>query len=380
MVRTIRRAPSADAGTGGRPRRRRTAPRTTVALLAGLIVVAGAVVVMVERGTRPGPSAPASPGGTGPRDGGSPDFGPYPAFAPDSIYSVDVSAAPLHPRSAAMSALLAKHVAENWGGTAPLNVAKYGAGYAVADRDTPRVDVKFVDCQKKGATPPGLYDGPKYFTQVPIPPDAVPAPGSDGHLAVFDPTQDKLWEFWIAAKDGSGSWQACWGGRIDDVRQAKGQFKAPYGVGAAGLATAGYMVRLEEAQAARIEHAMGLVVMEAAVGHSYPANRDDGTSANPAAVQEGMRLRLDPAVDVESLPMNALGKAVARAAQKYGFIVGDKGGAVAVMAETGDRWQKRTGVNPWGSLGYGGEAYLALRGFPWDRIQVIEKDWGKPAR
>lgn len=351
--------------------------RRTIAALAALVVLVSGAVAVLERMTRPPFSAPA-PSASWP--GGAASFGPYPAFAPDSVFQADVSTAPIHPRSAAMTALLARNVADNWGGIAPLNTAKYGAGFAVAEPDTPKVDVRFVDCQKKGGTPPGLYDGPAYFRSVPIPADAVPAPGSDGHLAVFDPGADRLWEFWIAAKDQRGRWQACWGGRIDDVSRANGQFPAPYGVGAAGLATVGYMVRLAEAKAARIDHAMGLVVMEAAPGHSYPANRDDGISSNPAALQEGLRLRLDPSVDVGALPMNSLGKAVARAAQRYGFIVCDKGGAVAVMAETGGRWEQRTGTNPWESLGYGGEAYQALRGFPWEKVQVIAKDWGKPNR
>ena len=377
-------SPPVTASGGMGPRQRKA-----VAVLAGLIVVAGAAVFVVERSTRPEPTPSPSATSSTPAPTTStttvdpraslPAFGPYPAFGPGSVFAADVSAAPLAPDGAAKVAYLAKNVAENWGGVASLNVDKYGAGFAVAAADTPKVDVRFHDCQKKGGTPPGLYDGPKYFSQVPIPADAVQAPASDGHLAVWDPTQDKLWEFWVASKGTDGRWQACWGGRIDKVSTSNGQFPPPYGVGAAGLATAGYMVTLEEAKQARIEHALGLVVMEAAPGHVFPANRDDGTSDNPAALQEGMRLRLDPSLDVETLPMNPLGKAVARAAQKYGFIVCDKGGAVAVMAETGDRWQKRTGQNPWASLGYGGEPYRALQGFPWEKVQLIRPGWGAPA-
>lgn len=374
---TSGRGPEAGPPAGAEPARPRPDLRSRwllAALFASVLVAAGAVL-LVERSTRPepvpSPSATAGPDASG--------FGPYPSFGATSVFAADVRAAPLDPRGPAIAAQLARDVANNWGGVAPINVAKYGTGYAVAGPDTPRVDVKYVDCQKKGATPPGLYDGPTYFAQVPMPADAVPAPGSDGHLAVWDPTQDKLWEFWAASKDPSGSWRACWGGRIDDVSTSAGQFRAPYGVSASGLAGAGFMIRLEEAKAASIDHAMGLVVMEAAPGHGYPANRDDGTSSNPAAVQEGTRLRLDPAVDVEALPMNSLGKAVARAAQKHGFIVCDKGGAVAVVAETGDRLQQRTGSNPWSSMGYGGDPSQALKGFPWDRIQVVAKDWGKPA-
>lgn len=362
--------------TGGSRRRR------MMGVLAGVIVVAGGTVLVLERQTRPEPAPrppvtepiPSSGSGTLPAD-----FGPYPAFGADTVFRTDISKAAVNPAGPAMTARLTSMVDNNWGGVAPLNVAKYGAAYAVAVADTPKQDVRFVDCQNKGARPPGLYDGPKHFAQVPIPGDAVAAPGTDGHLAVYDPRQDRLWEFWIAQKTSDG-WQACWGGRIDGVSRATGQFPAPYGVSASGLALTGLMVSLRDAQRHEIDHAMGLVVMEAARGHSYPANRDDGISDNPAALREGTRLRLDPAVDVTALQLTPLGKAVARAAQKYGFIVVDKGGAVAVVAETGDRWVQRVGVNPWSELVPTGEAYQALKGFPWSRLQVIEHDWGRPGR
>lgn len=363
------------------PRNHRTR-RTVVAALGALVLVAGGAVLFLERSTRPAEPGPTP--ATTARSAASagaparPALGPYPTFGENAVFRVDISQAPIHADDAAIRARIVKDVAENWGGTAPLNVGDYSAGYAVAGPGTPRRDVAFHDCQRKGGTPPGLYDGPKYFAQVPIPPDAVPAPGSDGHLAVWDPEQDRLWEFWVASRRGDGSWQACWGGRIDQVSRANGQFAVPYGVGASGMATAGYMVTLQEAYDRRIEHALGLVVMTAAPGHSYPANRDDGNSALPGAVKEGTRLRLDPTFDVDASGLTAIGKAVAKAAQRYGFIVVDKGGAVAVMAESGERVRGATGSNPWAPLGERGEAYRALQGFPWDRIQVIEHDWGKP--
>ncbi|GAB76700.1 hypothetical protein SAMN05421595_1832 [Austwickia chelonae] len=348
--------------------------RVTVLLLAAVLVVGGAVW-FVERSTRPG-AGPPSPGASSSSPESS--FGPYPRFAPGSVFTQELTSAPVDQGRRPQVELIARHVRDNWGGIAALNVDDYAAGFAVASSETPRVDVLFHDCQRKGGTPAGLYDGAKHFVGVPIPDDAVPASASDGHLAVWDRERDILWEFWVASRRPDGRWQACWGGRIDRVSQADGRFPAPFGASAAGLAASGYMVTLEEARRLQIDHAMGLVVMEAGRGHHYPANRDDGTSARPEAVKEGTRLRLDPSVDVDSSSLTPLGKAIARAAQKYGFIVVDKGGAVAVMAESGGRHRAATGRDPWADLGRGTPAYQVLRGFPWDRLHVVEPGWGAP--
>ena len=40
----------------------------------------------------------------------------------------------------------------------------------------------------------------KAYNRVPISPNARPAAGSDGHMTVWQPSTDKLWEFWQARK------------------------------------------------------------------------------------------------------------------------------------------------------------------------------------
>ncbi|MEB0161112.1 hypothetical protein, partial [Pseudomonas sp. AH2 (2023)] len=79
---------------------------------------------------------------------------------------------------------------------------------------------------------------------------------------------------------------------------------------------------------------------------SYPAQRSDGSlrPGTPNAIAEGQRFRLDPSLDVDSLKLTPLGKMVAKAAQKYGFIVVDKGGAVGVGVESGKQIALDTGL------------------------------------
>ena len=103
----------------------------------------------------------------------------------------------------------------------------------------------------------------------------------------------------------------------------------------------------------------------------FPAQRSDGTDPAPDAIPQGARLRLDPSVDVSALGLTPLGEAIARAAQKYGFIVVDTAAAVAVMAESGLPDKTRTGRDPWSAILGDVPTYEQLRGFPWARMQVL---------
>lgn len=345
-------------------------------------------VVSLVACTSPPPTPPAPPGSTSATVSATlPSATPsvpktsYPKFPTNSVFHADVRRARLAKNSPAMIANLRKQIRNHYGGIAGLNIDAYSASLAVASRRTEKVNLRLENCQDKSAMETrGLFGPAGVFTGVPMPRDAVPAPGSDGHLAVWAPHEDRLWEFWRARRRPDGNWQACWGGRIDGVSRARGQFPPPYGVSASGLATAGYMITLEEGRAGQIDHAMGLVLVSPKAGWSYPANRGDGTSRDPNAIPEGTRLRLDPAVDLNSLRLPSFAAAIARAAQRYGFIVIDRGGAVTVMAEGGAQERRRTGVDPWPSILGSTPAHAQLVDFPWGNMQVIEHDWGKPGR
>ena len=134
---------------------------------------------------------------------------------------------------------------------------------------------------------------------------------------------------------------------------------------------------------------LAIVDTEWASSFSYPAQRSDGYNPRNVrnAIPEGMRFRLDPSVDVDALRIHPLAKMIARAAQQYGFIVSDKAGAVSVIAESGAAVKAATGIDPWGDrdpatgrlplLG-GAQPYSIMVGFPWNRMQALPMDYGKP--
>lgn len=307
---------------------------------------------------------------------------PSQLFAPDNVFRVDVSKAPVDKDSTSMIKNLQGQITPHWGGVAAFNTHQYNPSYYVVDNSTPKQDVAFYDCQKKGAAPAGLLDGPAVFKQVPVPANAQPAAGTDKALSIFNRDTDQLWEFWVMERTNGAKpgWRACWGGRIDEVSTAPGYYDPPFGVAASGLAHVGYMVSLDEARKGKIEHAMGIGLIATRDPSEvwYPANRSDGNTSDPTAIPEGARLRLDPAVDVDKLQLSPIGKAVARAAQKYGFIVVDTSGAVALYAESGQKERAATGKDPWPQVLGGQPNYKTLEGFPWDKVQVVQREYGKP--
>jgi hypothetical protein len=69
---------------------------------------------------------------------------------------------------------------------------------------------------------------------------------------------------------------------------------------------------------------------------------------------------------------------IARAAQTYGFIVTDKGGAVAITAQGGAAEQAATGQDPWAALLGGLVDYRVMKKFPWNRLQALPQNYGRP--
>jgi hypothetical protein len=111
---------------------------------------------------------------------------------------------------------------------------------------------------------------------------------------------------------------------------------------------------------------------------SWPAQRSDGSATSLSLIAEGTRFRLDPSINVDTLALTPVAKMIAKAAQKYGFIVSDTAGAVSVITESGAAIQAATGVNPWTAIMGSTPSYLMMRNFPWDKLQALPPNYGKP--
>lgn len=300
-------------------------------------------------------------------------------FGPGNFWTQDISAAPVAADSTPVVANLVEQVADRNGGIAALNAHHHNASFHVVPAGQPRITVNYWKCQNKEEIPWGLFDGPAHFVNVPVPDDAVAAAGTDASMTVYDPDADQLWEFWQMRRDSTtNEWEACWGGRLDAVSTRQGFFPMYFGASASGTVIAGGMVTIDEFRRGEINHAVAVGVPDAKAGmYSWPAQRTDG-AASGDVVMEGQRLRLDPSLDLSQYPMTPVARMIATAAQKYGLIITDHSGVVAVGTEAGLLQASRTGKNPWDDL-LAGAPHEAMKGFPWHKLQALPKDWGKPS-
>jgi hypothetical protein len=301
-------------------------------------------------------------------------------FAPNSVWNAPLSAtARLDPTSRArMESLNAEVNSEITRGIGPwISETSYSTPMYKVAAGQPKVSVTLDTGSWGAALRKALRAG------VPIPNDARPAAGTDGHLTIWQPSTDTLWEFWKAVKQRDG-WHASWGGAMQHVSRNPGYFTANswtglsasqgwnWGSTATSLPVIAGTILIDELRRGRIDHALALAIPDACAGSfSWPAQRTDGGDPGAQCLPEGAHLRLDPRLDLSTLSLPPITLILAEAAQRYGIIVRDRTHhAVGFYAED----PTRTGADPYsGAYGlYGGlRPWNFLPQFPWDRLQLL---------
>ena len=287
-------------------------------------------------------------------------------FSPTSFWNEQLSAAaPLDPNSAALvQSLVAEVQRERTANIGPWIGSGSGSTplYRVS-RAQPRVRVRLDGHDLHGGK--ALQ---RAFASVPIPRDAKPAVGSDRHMTIWQPSTDKLWEFFGARRRSDG-WHAAWGGAIRRVSESRGYYTGAawpgatrnWGATASSLPVIGGTMLLDELKAGRVDHALAINLPAPRAGvFAWPAQRTDGTGPL-TALPEGGRLRLDPALDVGSLHLPKLARMIALAAQRYGLVVRDQTHqAISVFGEV----PSQSGGNPYGRYFGGRTPQRAARQLP----------------
>ncbi len=292
-------------------------------------------------------------------------------FGPQAVWNRRLASdAPLDPGSGAMMAKFVQEISDAYrAGRLPpnINTDRWSVPVYTVPKNAEMVSVKL------DQPPAGKEALVKAFARVPMPAAARPAAGTDRQLVVWQPSRDRLWEFWRArlAPDG---WHAVYGGRLDDVSQGPGHFagaRAGWGATASSLPLLGGLITIRELQRGVIPHALAMGIPHVRAGvYTPPAQRTDGRTKSHTAIPEGARLRLNPALDLDQLNMPPAVRAIARAAQDYGIYVRDVSGAVAFYGQD----PTPTGADPYPLLFGGRPAYEILRSFPWAHLQVLRMD------
>jgi hypothetical protein len=217
------------------------------------------------------------------------------------------------------------------------------------------------------------------FRKVPIPGNARPAAGSDAHMTVWQPSRDRLWEFWQARKERDG-WHASWGGVIKRVSESPGYFdrsswprlsRTNWGATATSLPVVAGTMLVRELRAGEIMHALALSLPAPRAGSfAWPAQRTDGTGP-PGAIPEGARLRLDPGLNLDDLQLPRMTLIMARAAQRYGMIVRDQThAAIGFYAQDPVQAKNDLYYGPNGFFGAQSPTQFLAK-FPWENLEVV---------
>jgi hypothetical protein len=210
-------------------------------------------------------------------------------------------------------------------------------------------------------------DSPNRWGKAPVPAKATPADGTDGHIVIWQPSSDTMWEFWVFQNGPNGP-QARHGAKIPQVSRSAGIIEAPYGATASGLPAVGGLVTARDLRKGRIDHVLAIAVPEVRRETlTLPATRTDGSSSDPNAPLEGARFRLDPRLDIDSLGLHPLARMLAKAAQRYGIVVRDQAGALTFYGED----PRGGGVDRFASLIGDADRKAIIDSFPWDRLQML---------
>jgi hypothetical protein len=338
---------------------------TTFAVLATIVAVVA--IALTSGGERAVDEA----------DGRTAVSAPGRPFAPDSFWNTPVAPnARLSPYQGALLRELGRQLRKS---TPWINTTDHSTPVYTVGPKQRRVRV-FID------TPSALYTGKaaaevvrRRLSSVPIPPNAHGAVGVNHHLVIWQPSKDTIWELWNAHRVPRDpcpwdtcnlhGWHAAWGTRIKHASTSRGIDSVPTTATASGLPVLGGLIRLNEWRSGLVDHALAMAIPDIQRGkYVWPATRSDGEYRGPNAIPMGTRLRIDPAVDVENLPMSPAGKTIARAAQRYGIVIRDHAdGAIVFYGED----PAPTGLNPYPALFSGQSPNEVLKGFPWDRLQVL---------
>ena len=288
-------------------------------------------------------------------------------FAADSLWNRPLADdAPLDPNAHAITTSFLEEVERDYrSGLHPtINTTSYSAPVYTVPRGQ-----RWVPVTIETARTQELKDA---LSRIPIPRGARPAPGSDGHLVVWQPSRDRMWELWRARREKDG-WHAVYGGRLDHVSRDRGRYagrRSQWGATASSLPLVGGLITLGELRRGRIDHALAIAIPRPRAGvFSLPAQRTDGTVRSRNAVPMGARFRLDPDLDLAALELPPAVHTIAEAAQRHGLIVRDRAGAVSFFAEDPAPYRIR---DPYPWLFNGRRPRDLLRSFPWAHLQLMK--------
>jgi len=249
-------------------------------------------------------------------------------FPPDNAWNLLVEEWPVHPNSEKLVASV--------GTNKPLRYNPDMA-FVLAPPDQPKIPVKigeYADESDKGPYPvpdnvpiegwPAMYKRDAKLaaaTLDDVQRNKLKDNDADRHAIVVDPVNRMLYEFYRLKKTDAG-WQAE-GAAIFDFKSNKLRPDGQSSTDAAGLPIYPAVVRYDELERGKIEHALRFTIRRTRRAYVHPATHFASRLTDPNLPRMGERFRLKKEFDVEGFSPEV--KTILVALKRYGMFVADNG-------------------------------------------------------
>ncbi len=246
-------------------------------------------------------------------------------FPPGSIWTQDISHAPLDPQSAEIIKWLAE--AGGWGNNNKMQI-DFGMRVLQADASTKQVPFR--------KAPGFMAADSDNITTIPLPAGSgMESCDGDCQLIVVDRSHGKLYETYathVAENAVTAQFAAVWD--LNRVYPPSGRGDQCTSADAAGFPIAPLLFNADEIATGSINHAIRFILPNPRIrAHVFvhPATHAGAPRGPVPAPPMGARFRLKASYDVSQLMPEA--QVVARAMQKYGMFLSD-GGNIALTAQS----------------------------------------------
>lgn len=304
----------------------RPKPGRGVAATALLLAAGAAALALAAEAARP-----PMPEITAPVMFGTPEadaiLAALQVFPSDNPWNQDISKLPVHRNSARLVASIGAD--KNLGYNLDM-------GFILVPPDQKRVPVKLLEYPNE--SDPGPYPVPdnapieNWPLAVNEDQGALTKPGQtledlqrngtgDRHIIVVDPVSGKLYEFWQARRTDAG-WQASNEASFD-LKTGALRPERWTSSDAAGLPIFPAVVRYDECERGKVEHAMRFTVRRTRRGYVLPATHWASPSYDKSFPRMGERFRLRASFDTSGFPKHA--RAILEGLKSYGMFVADNG-------------------------------------------------------
>lgn len=242
-------------------------------------------------------------------------------FPADNVWNADISALPVHARSADWVA----SIGAGTGVHPDFGTRKIGIPYAVAASDQPAVPIEFNAYGDE--SDPGPY---------PIPPDAPVERGSDRHVLTVQAGTCRLYETFDSRRKRRGAFWRVASGAFWDLGSNALRPADWTSSDAAGLPVLPGLVRYDEVTSGAINHALRFTVRRTQAAYLWPARHEASSDPDPALPPMGARFRLKSTVDISGY--STANQVILTALKRYGMFVADNGGPWFVSGAPDPRW------------------------------------------